>query len=229
MSSSVTPDLAERTDAATPQGKPRSRRPALTIVLALGGAAVAGITAASVWAALTIGTKATQPGNGGVQHFGAQPTKGAASPANPFAGLPKLPHGKPAPAFSAPGLTGGQVSLSQFRGKPTVINFFASWCPNCRAELGAFAAVSKQYGTGVNFVGVDTNDTAAKAVAMLRSAGITYPIASDPSANIASSYQVVGLPTTVFVSPGGQIVGEAFGAQTTATLHAWMAKLAPAR
>ncbi len=196
----------------------------MRIVLPLAASAVGGIAATSVWAALTVGTKATQASSSGIQSFGA-PAKGSKAASNPFAGLPKLTSGRPAPAFSIPGLAGGRVSLASFRGKPTVLNFFASWCPNCRAELGAFSTISKKYGSKVNFVGIDTNDSASKVKGLLASEKITYPIGLDPSATIASKYQVIGLPTTVFVSPTGTILGETFGAQTTTTLKSWMARI----
>lgn len=110
-----------------------------------------------------------------------------------------------------------------------VLNFFASWCPNCRAELKAFATVSRAAGGRVDFIGVDTNDSSpAQAISLLRAAGATYPVGVDPNAAVANArYLVEALPATVFVSASGHIVGQVFGPQTTKTLTQWVDRLAP--
>lgn len=141
--------------------------------------------------------------------------------------LPKLKEGKVMPAFDLPSLRGaGSVSSSSLGGRPVVVNFFASWCPDCSRELSAFASVSAAAGRKVAFVGIDTNDTAPKeALRLLRKAGDHYPVGVDAKATIASDYQVEGLPTTFFVNSSGHIVGEVFGAQSKATLLRWVHRL----
>lgn len=146
----------------------------------------------------------------------------------PGAGLPKLASGVEAPGFSLARLGGGApVSLSSFRGHPVVLNFFASWCPDCRAELHAFATVSNGSHGDVRFVAVDTNDpNTAKALALLRRAGDRYPTGIDPHATVANSrYYIEALPVTVFIRADGRIGGEAFGAQTVTSLRSWVRAL----
>ena len=116
---------------------------------------------------------------------------------------------------------GGEVHLSGVvAGKPAVVNFFASWCTACAAELDAFGAVSRSKEDGVAFVGIDTNDpNHGLAEKMLRAAGITYPVVTDTS-NLAvtSAYGVSALPTTFFVNRAGRVVSEVLGAEDARTL-----------
>lgn len=144
------------------------------------------------------------------------------------AGLPELAAGKTAPGFSLPRLGGGApVSLSADRGHPVVLNFFASWCSNCRAELSAFATVSKAPPAGIEFLGVDTNDhNPSKARSLLRTAGDHYPVGVDPNASVANGkYLVEALPVTVFITSRGRIAGEVFGTQSVHSLEPWLHKL----
>jgi thiol-disulfide isomerase/thioredoxin len=107
-----------------------------------------------------------------------------------------------------------------------VINFFASWCPNCAGELTTFAAEARSTRGKVAFVGIDSNDSDRSAVtAMTSRADVGYPVAVDTSAGTAVAYRVVGLPTTVFVDRRGRVFGEAFGAQSSKTLRAWVDRL----
>lgn len=146
----------------------------------------------------------------------------------PGKGLPILAKGTPAPGFSLPRLGGGApVSLAAERGHPVVLNFFASWCADCRAELKAFAAVSNGPHGSVRFLGIDTNDPQpGQASALLRAAGDEYPVGTDRSAAVANGrYDILALPVTVFVGASGRIVGQVFGAQTVSSLRPWIKAL----
>lgn len=158
----------------------------------------------------------------------AQQHRPASSPST----LPALSSGKPAPAFSLARLGGGApVDLASYRGKPTVVNFFASWCPDCRAELGAFGAASRADGSKVNFLGIDSNDSdAALARRLLATAGATYPVGVDPNGVLASTkYAISYLPVTFFLDAKGRVVGEAYGTQSQASLDRWVALLESGR
>ena len=144
------------------------------------------------------------------------------------AGLPELAVGRVAPGFSLPSLRGGQkVSLAGFAGHPVVLNFFASWCQNCRAELSAFAKVSSASYGALRFVGVDTDDASpGRARSLLAAAGDNYPVGVDRNGDVATSlYLVEALPVTVFISANGRILGQAFGAQTVRSLTPWLRRL----
>ncbi|MDA8300404.1 MAG: TlpA disulfide reductase family protein [Actinomycetota bacterium] len=144
------------------------------------------------------------------------------------AGLPELASGRVAPGFSLPNLRGGRkVSLAGFAGHPVVLNFFASWCADCRAELSAFAKVSSASHGAVRFVGIDTDDASpGKARSLLAAAGDNYPVGMDRNGDVATSrYLVQALPVTVFISADGRIAGQAFGAQTVRSLTPWLRRL----
>jgi len=143
----------------------------------------------------------------------------------------RLAAGARAPGFRASRLGGGAPVVFDGRSsRPTVVNFFASWCSDCVAELHAFATAARSAGP-VRFVGLDTLDPSPTAAArLLRRAGITYPVGIDRSGSIAGRYLVAALPVTFFVSPSGVVRGEIVGRASTATLRHWIGVLAgPAR
>lgn len=116
------------------------------------------------------------------------------------------------------------MSLSADRGHPVVLNFFASWCTDCRAELRAFGQVSDAPHGAVRFLALDVNDPEPhRALSLERAAGIRYPTGVDRRATVANSrYYVEALPATVFIDASGRIAGQAFGAQTTRSLRSWV-------
>jgi peroxiredoxin len=135
--------------------------------------------------------------------------------------------GAVAPLFSLPRLDGGApVSLAGFRGAPVILNFFASWCPHCRTELGAIAAVARQASGHITVVGVDSNDTSSSAAAsLLAGAHATYPVGVDAHAKVASEYLLSALPVTYFLDASGRVVGAELGAQTVTSLEHWVKRL----
>lgn len=107
-----------------------------------------------------------------------------------------------------------------------MLNFFASWCRNCRGELGAFAVSSRQAAGAVDFVGIDTGDQSpATAAALLRRAGADYPVGVDADGKVANLYQVTALPTTVFLTRSGVVAGVHIGAESAAGLRSWIERL----
>ncbi len=138
-----------------------------------------------------------------------------------------LAPGTVAPPFSLPGLGGGRpVTLSTFRGEPVVVNFFASWCPDCRAELSALATEARAAGNKVAFAGIDTNENSeSNVIKLLGEAGATYPVGVDASAKAATAYLVQALPVSYFVDSQGKVVGTASGPQTVTSLRRWVGRL----
>lgn len=138
-----------------------------------------------------------------------------------------LAPGTVAPAFSLARLGGGAPVTLPAAGTPTILNFFASWCSHCRAELRSIATVAAGNGTRVTVVGVDTSDPATATVEhLLAAAGATYAVGVDPTAHVAEQYHVTGLPVTYFIATTGKVDGVAFGAQTTSSLDRWVRRLA---
>lgn len=135
--------------------------------------------------------------------------------------------GSEAPSFVLPRLGGGQpVALASSRGTPTVVNFFASWCRNCQAELSSFAAFSARSRGHVVVIGVDSNDSnMGAAERMLADARATYPVGVDSDAKVATAFLLNALPVTYFLDAGGRVVHVVFGAQTLTSLDHWAAIL----
>jgi cytochrome c biogenesis protein CcmG/thiol:disulfide interchange protein DsbE len=131
------------------------------------------------------------------------------------------PPGDPAAAgFTLPALgqSGQQVSLSQYNGKPVIVNFFASWCPPCQQETPLLASWYKQQHGHVALLGLDENDTTANALKFARAKGVSYPIGFDPQVKVALAYNVDGLPQTFFLNAQHRIVDHVLGAVTKAQL-----------
>jgi peroxiredoxin len=138
---------------------------------------------------------------------------------NPSAVLYTAGHRPLAPGFTATTLTGSRLSLSSYRGRVVVLNFWGSWCVPCREEAPALAVAAQQYRpAGVAFLGVDVRDTTASAQAFVRSFGITYPSVSDSSSQITLDFTAVvpiaGTPTTLVIDRTGHIAGAVFGTVT---------------
>lgn len=126
----------------------------------------------------------------------------------------------PAAAFSLEAVRGdGEVSLADLRGKPVVLNFFASWCAPCRRELPALREASHRFGGQVQFVGIDHQDVRTDAVALLDEFGIRYPAGFDPKGQTAFSYGLRGLPATVFITADGRVQTVRHGELDAATLE----------
>ena len=135
-----------------------------------------------------------------------------------------------APEFTATTLTGSKLSLSDYRGKVVVLNFWGSWCVPCRAEAPTLAALAAKYQpSGVSFLGVDVRDTTASALAFAHSFHITYPSVSDESSAITLDFTakvpIAGTPTTLVVDRTGHIAGAVFGTVTYSELTAILAKV----
>jgi cytochrome c biogenesis protein CcmG, thiol:disulfide interchange protein DsbE len=141
---------------------------------------------------------------------------GSATPA----GAAGLPNGTIAAGFtlSALGQPGQQVSLSQYQGKPVIINFWASWCGPCQQETPLLASWYKQQHGHVVLLGLDENDVAADAIKFANAKGVSYPIGFDPNVTVAPAYNVDGLPQTFFLNAGHRIVDHVLGAVTKAEL-----------
>lgn len=125
-----------------------------------------------------------------------------------------LPKGAPsadatplAPAFQLPSVNGRSVSLSDFRGKVVILDFWATWCPPCRREIPDFIALQSQYQSkGLQIVGVAL-DEPEKVIGFAQSYGMNYPVLFGND-NVAMLYGgISGIPTTFIIDRQGKIVG----------------------
>lgn len=108
-------------------------------------------------------------------------------------------------------LDGAAGSIADFNGKPTVLNFFASWCPPCRQEMPDFEEAHQTYKDQVNFVGLATNDEGDAAANLVDETGVTYPVGLDPDQSAYFSYGGIAMPTTIFLDANGEVVNTWFG------------------
>ena len=140
--------------------------------------------------------------------------------------LPEAPAvGYPAPDFTLPTLTGETVRLSDYRGRPVVVNFWATWCPPCRAEIPHFQSASRRYNGRVVFLGVDDAEPATVVAPFAADMGITYPVPLDMESVVSRLYRVNSLPSTFFVDARGVVRHVQFGLVTEAVLEEQIQRL----
>src|SRR5262249_22943853 len=109
--------------------------------------------------------------------------------------------GHPAPNFTLPQLDGPRLTLAKLRGQVVVINFWASWCTQCRVEQAALDQMWRQFqDSGVVVLGVDFEDTTGDARNYIRAAGVRYPVVEDAESRTALAYGLRGVPETFLVS-----------------------------
>jgi len=129
--------------------------------------------------------------------------------------------GRQAPPFTANLFNGEKRSLDELRGKVVFLNFWASWCPPCRAEARELEAAWQKFkNNNVVFLGIDIQDTEEDALAFLKEFNITYPNGRDASGKIAIDYGVWGIPETFFIDPEGRITYKHVGALGSAIVAA---------
>jgi thiol-disulfide isomerase/thioredoxin len=125
------------------------------------------------------------------------------------------PDKEKAPDFTVLDREGNEVRLSDFVGKPIVLNFWASWCPPCKAELPDFEAAAKKHGGNVTFLMVNMTDgkreTVDVACNFVDGAGYTFPVYFDTQYEAAYNYGVSSIPQTYFIDAEGCVVAYATG------------------
>ncbi len=116
-----------------------------------------------------------------------------------------------------------QVMLSSMKGKPTVLNFWASWCPYCVAEMPDFQAVYEDLGTEVNFMMINVTDgereTKDKAIAFMQDKGFSFPVYYDTKLEASSYFGAYALPMTIILDGEGKVVDGIKGKTDEATLR----------
>ncbi|MGD0445663.1 MAG: TlpA disulfide reductase family protein [Edaphobacter sp.] len=149
------------------------------------------------------------------QKAGDAPAADAADSQTPEAEAMRM-HGKPAPAFTLVTLDGKKVSLSDFKGKPVLVNFWATWCGPCKVEMPWFEEFNKQYASqGLVILGLaDDVDAGKDAIAKVaKKTGVTYPILLTDG-KVQKAYAPEGmdyLPMSFYVDRNGIIVEETAG------------------
>jgi len=149
-----------------------------------------------------------------------------------FLNLGRDPHaiespliGRSAPPFSlSPAGGGPAISLESLRGRPVVINFWATWCVPCFQEHAVLVQGAKALAPGVQFVGIVYEDEEPRVLQFLDERGSAYPSLMDPEAKTAIAYGVAGVPETYFIDAAGSVVTKYVGPLNSRLLSALVDK-----
>lgn len=121
------------------------------------------------------------------------------------------------------------IKLSDFYGKPIVVNFWATWCGPCKSELPAFEQLYNKYGNDINFLMVNLTDGAQETVSAVREFisenDYDFPVYYDTELDAAMTYSVYSIPATLFIDADGNIVASHMGAMSESTLQNYIESL----
>ncbi|HYF95235.1 MAG TPA: thiol-disulfide oxidoreductase ResA [Symbiobacteriaceae bacterium] len=131
-----------------------------------------------------------------------------------------IPNGAKAPEFELKTTDGKTVKLSDFQGKPVMLNFFATWCPPCRAEMPALQEVYQEFESkGFVILGVNLGESNLAVDQFRSKLGLTFPIVIDENDRVSRLYDIVPLPTSYFVDKSGKVVAKWTGEITKEKLR----------
>lgn len=128
-----------------------------------------------------------------------------------------LDKGSIAPDFELTALDGSAFKLSELRGKKVILNFWATWCPPCQAEMPEMQKFHEQYGKEVEIVGVNLTDSESdpeKVQEYINNKGVTFTIPLDQDGDISSLYRVKQIPTSFVLDQDGKIKKKILGAMS---------------
>lgn len=131
--------------------------------------------------------------------------------------IPAPQKGFLAPDFTLSTPGGEEISLATFRGKPVLVNFWATWCPPCRAEMPAIQRAYTEYAPqGLIVLGVNSTaqDNPLDIAPFITEYGLTFPILLDETGEVARKYELASLPSTFFVGRDGVISEVVAGAMS---------------
>jgi cytochrome c biogenesis protein CcmG/thiol:disulfide interchange protein DsbE len=129
---------------------------------------------------------------------------------------------RPAPAFDLERLDrpGERLRLADFRGRPVLVNFWASWCVPCRQEMPELESVRNRYAGRLEVVGINMWDDEASANALLDEFGVTYPQGIDRDGEVVKAFGIDAVPSTAFITADGRFAAVANGKPSPSELQA---------
>ena len=127
--------------------------------------------------------------------------------------------------FEPPG--GGVLDMAAFRGKPLLVNFWATWCPPCKEELPSLQTLHDIGGGDLMVIGINVRETATRVRRYVESTGLGFPVVLDPQAEMAKRYGVTAFPTTLLIAPDGRVRWRVLGEVDWSGAEAgrWIAEL----
>ena len=127
-------------------------------------------------------------------------------------GLTQLPDRPQAPDFVLTDIDGNQYRLSDYRGQVVITNFWATWCPPCRAEMPSMQRAWDQLEKeGILMIGINVGEDEDTIFQFTASYSVDFPLLMDQDSNVINQWPVRGLPTTFVVGPEGKIIYRAIG------------------
>ena len=134
-----------------------------------------------------------------------------------------------APDFQLQSLDGQTISLSDLRGKPVLINFWASWCPPCREEMPYLQEIYEEWtDKGLVVLAINIGESSYTAEEFIQSYNLSFTVLLDTEQDIAQRYNITGIPTTLFIDKDGIIQDKVIGAfQSTAQIENRLSKIIP--
>lgn len=130
-----------------------------------------------------------------------------------------------APDFTLSALDGDPVTLRDLRGRWAIVNFWATWCVPCVAEMPALNAVGASFADRVTVLGINMRESAEAVRAFAQQHAIDFPLLLDPPDSVVLDYQVIGLPQTLVIDPAGVVVWRRFGPVDLASFEAELRRL----
>jgi thiol-disulfide isomerase/thioredoxin len=147
----------------------------------------------------------------------------SSSPSSAQSAAPTQSAVRPAPNFTVQDMSGNTVAFSDFKGKPVVINFWASWCPPCKAEMPDYEKMYQEYASkGVVFLMIDLVDGSRETVPIakqfLKDNKYTFTAYFDVKGSAANAYRISSIPDSIFIDKNGNIVNNYVGMINSATM-----------